>query len=505
MASQVVSLTDAAGNQVSGAAVGQAMNGWIQQAWPQYQELLRADEYYRLNNPPTEANPYGESPYAAEIRNLYASMPEFYSVSQDGNGTVRHRVDVIPDDGTAPAEAIQAGLRSGNPGDPIIKVYGGADNNKRNYVALTPDGRYGYAWDSKINTGPNMLQLVIGGALAAGAVAGGAALAGGAGAEAGAAAGAAGSGSAGAGAGGGLTAGAGGLGSGSAFMGAGEAAAGGGIGGLGSGAAFGGGAGTGLGGLGTGSAFMGGSTIGTGAAAAGGLGALGSLGSLGSTAWDALNSTGGQIAAGAALSYLGGQTPTPQAQQPSVEDNTKKLQESLSKLDDMFKGRENVYQQAYDANFNLGKERLDTQRTDALRNMKFSLAGRGLTGGSADIETHGREQRNYSTGLSEIANTAQSAKDSLVKTDDNLRLDLGNQIRNGLSADSAYQSAATQQNLNLQQAKTNNDYGAVNNYLTGAASLLNRQNQLQGYEAANRAYGGFLTGNYGLAPAFNGR
>lgn len=150
--------------------------------------------------------------------------------------------------------------------------------------------------------------------------------------------------------------------------------------------------------------------------------------------------------------------------------------------------REPIYQGVYRDVFGVQKQKLDENAGIQQRQLGFSLAGRGLTGGSADIDARSTEGRAYSDGLQRASETAQDQSDATRKNDEQTRLNLLSQVRSGLDSDSATQSAYTQMSNNAAVGRSNAGYTAANDYLNDVAPLFVQNAQQQGATAARNGF-----------------
>lgn len=125
---------------------------------------------------------------------------------------------------------------------------------------------------------------------------------------------------------------------------------------------------------------------------------------------------------------------------------------------------------------------VNTQEATNARNLKFSNARSGLTGGSAAIDSNTQLQKDYTQGLLTASQQAQSGQASLEQADVNSK---NQQI--GLAEQGDYTgqiptATAEAQNTNLQAAQNYGNANAVNNLFTGTAGIY----QNEQVAAANR-------------------
>ncbi len=114
-------------------------------------------------------------------------------------------------------------------------------------------------------------------------------------------------------------------------------------------------------------------------------------------------------------------------------------------LDGIYSG---VRQNAFDA----GRRRLDEQRQNAGRDLKFELFARGLNGGSVDVDQNALVGRVYGQGLTDLGAKADATRTQLRTGDEQTRVSLLQSIDNGMDQGSAISSALTQMRNNADRA-----------------------------------------------------
>lgn len=150
--------------------------------------------------------------------------------------------------------------------------------------------------------------------------------------------------------------------------------------------------------------------------------------------------------------------------------------------------RQPLYSQVYNDVFGAQKAKLDEQADTQRRKLGFNLADRGLTGGSADIDTNAMEGRAYNDSLLQASEQAQSQADQMKSNDEKTRLNLISSARSGADDASTMSSAYQQMQDNLSSAKTNAGYGAVDSYLSNVSPLFVYNAQQQGINNARNGY-----------------
>lgn len=124
--------------------------------------------------------------------------------------------------------------------------------------------------------------------------------------------------------------------------------------------------------------------------------------------------------------------------------------------------------------FDFNMDRLDTQKTDADRELSFSLARRGLAGGTADIDASRRLADNYDLGALAVASHADGASNELKSSDEQAKLRLISMAQNGLSAGAATNQALQQIQLSSEQAQSDRSEASLGDLFSGVA-LMNQQ------------------------------
>lgn len=114
--------------------------------------------------------------------------------------------------------------------------------------------------------------------------------------------------------------------------------------------------------------------------------------------------------------------------------------------------REALYQGVRDNAYTSGVRKLDEQRNDAQRKLKFELFARGLNGGSEDVNQNAILGRTYSQGLIDLGGKADAARADFRNSDESTRLGLLQSIDAGIDQGSALSSALSQQKINADRA-----------------------------------------------------
>lgn len=141
--------------------------------------------------------------------------------------------------------------------------------------------------------------------------------------------------------------------------------------------------------------------------------------------------------------------------------------------------REALYGTVRGDAFNAGKRRLDESRDKASRDLRFTLFGQGLNGGSVDIDENALLGRTYDQGTLDLGAKADSTATDLRNSDEQTRLGLLQSIDAGLDQGSALSSS-------LNQLKVNSDRAAAEGQGTALGDLFGTAGLLYGKSEAAR-------------------
>lgn len=115
--------------------------------------------------------------------------------------------------------------------------------------------------------------------------------------------------------------------------------------------------------------------------------------------------------------------------------------------------REAQYSKVRDDVINYYRPDLDRQKAEAERALKFSLAGRGLTGGSAEIDQRSNMQDRYLRGVMALTNKGDAAANEMRGADSRTRLDMIGRINAGADAGTALNSSMNEMTANANAAR----------------------------------------------------
>jgi hypothetical protein len=141
--------------------------------------------------------------------------------------------------------------------------------------------------------------------------------------------------------------------------------------------------------------------------------------------------------------------------------------------------RESLYSTVRNDAFGAGRRKLDEAKTNAARDLRFTLFGQGLNGGSADIDENARLGQTYNQGLLDLGGKADAAAADLRGNDEQTRLGLLQAIDSGLDQSSATSSS-------LAQLKANSDRAAAQGQGTDLGDLFGNAGLLYTKSQAGR-------------------
>jgi hypothetical protein len=188
-----------------------------------------------------------------------------------------------------------------------------------------------------------------------------------------------------------------------------------------------------------------------------------------------------------AATALGGKPSLPTVPTTDPQAN---IDANVAKINDLFAPgkRDPIYKSIYDNSYGLQSSRLDENRQDTLRKLRFGLARSGLTGGSAQVDAQGLEQRAFGRALADASSAAQGQADEVRANDEKTRLNLIAQMRAGLDSADATQSALAQMADNANAARAQTRYDALDSYMGAVAPTINNFQVRSGQQAAQQLY-----------------
>jgi hypothetical protein len=138
---------------------------------------------------------------------------------------------------------------------------------------------------------------------------------------------------------------------------------------------------------------------------------------------------------------------------------------------------------------------INRQKVKNDRNLKFSMARGGLTGGSAAIDANRVVGEDYTTGLLGAEERAQGAVSGLEAEDDQSRLNLLAMVQQGLDATTAASRAGSMVMTNTANARSNAFADSLGDVFGNSADIYKRQEELAARRRGERAAYDSLYGN----------
>lgn len=111
------------------------------------------------------------------------------------------------------------------------------------------------------------------------------------------------------------------------------------------------------------------------------------------------------------------------------------------------------------------------------RNLKFSMARSGLTGGSAAIDANRTVGEDYTKGMLDAENKAQDAASRLRNQDEQTRLSLLGMVRSGMDTTTAAARAGAAMQNNAQGAQTEAMTNGLGDIFGNAAAIYKQQRE----------------------------
>lgn len=158
-------------------------------------------------------------------------------------------------------------------------------------------------------------------------------------------------------------------------------------------------------------------------------------------------------------------------------------------------GLESLFAKTRTDAFTAGKTRLDEQKSQAGRDLKFELFARGLNGASTDIDQNALLGRTYTQGLTDLGAKADGAATQLRSDNEQARLQLLQSIDAGMDQGSALSSALGQMQVNSQKAASEATGTALGDLFANTGLIYQQNRVAQGRQNANN----LLSGSTGSA------
>lgn len=169
------------------------------------------------------------------------------------------------------------------------------------------------------------------------------------------------------------------------------------------------------------------------------------------------------------------------ARQAQVAATTARIRELMGAPE-----RQEAYDQHRQHVQEYNMDRHQREATDANRNLRFTLARRGLTGGSAHTDAQGRLDRNVSDQAMAIGQHADAAANRLRAADQRTQSQLISQAQTGLDATTAAQRALENMQVNLAEANQDVQYAGMGGLMSDIALAQAGDLEAQGRALARR-------------------
>jgi hypothetical protein len=166
------------------------------------------------------------------------------------------------------------------------------------------------------------------------------------------------------------------------------------------------------------------------------------------------------------------------AQQQQIQDSVAAINSAYNSP-----GRQAQVQQ-YGQNLNsYYTNQVNTQEANNARNLNFANARSGLTGGSAAVDSNTQLQKDYTQGLLQASQSAQSGQAALQQADVNAKNQQISLAQQGNYTGTIPTQAAQAQSAALGAAQNYGNANALNNLFSGTAGVYQNEQTA----AANRA------------------
>ena len=190
-----------------------------------------------------------------------------------------------------------------------------------------------------------------------------------------------------------------------------------------------------------------------------------------------------------------------QAQQQSEINN------NVNAINSAFAGRQAQYNSYLGALNKSYQTQLNQQQANASRQLKFSLAGAGLTGSSVAADQGGQLREQMGQGTLAAEEQAQAKLAGLESSDTAEKQQLISLAQSGADVGNAAQQTSTALQANLQNAESALAPNALGNAFGGITNTINQLNTAQqtrlGLKAA-QAYTGAFSNNATTNAGFTG-
>lgn len=144
---------------------------------------------------------------------------------------------------------------------------------------------------------------------------------------------------------------------------------------------------------------------------------------------------------------------------------------------------------------------MNTQEATNARNLKFANARSGLTGGSAAVDSNTQLQKDYTQGLLQASQQAQSGQAALQQSDINSKNQLISLAQQGNYTGTIPTEVAQAQNTALGAAQNYGNANAINNLFSGTAGIYQNEQVAAANRKAQTSPIGSLYGSTSSSPS----
>jgi len=160
--------------------------------------------------------------------------------------------------------------------------------------------------------------------------------------------------------------------------------------------------------------------------------------------------------------------------------------------------RQQQYAQYGQSLNNYYTNQVNEQEAQNARQLKFAMARSGLTGGSAAADANTQLQKDYTQGLLQASQQAQSGKAALEQSDVNAKNQLISLAQQGDYTGSLPSEISASQNASLDAAKGYSNANALQNLFSGTAAIYSNEQNAAAQRRAQMSPFGSLYG-WGMA------
>lgn len=193
----------------------------------------------------------------------------------------------------------------------------------------------------------------------------------------------------------------------------------------------------------------------------------------------------------------GGSSGAQRAAQRAEDDRRAAIQRTTTDVNRIYDApqRESQYQDYAGAVRKRYTDDANRQKLVADRNLKFSLARGGLSGGSADVDARRTMGEEYTRGILSAEDKTQQAVTGLRAQDEQSRMNLIQLVQSGLDATTAAQRANAGVQQTAQQASAGSVTGGLGEIFGSTAATYKTQQDAAARRAGALAPVGSLYGN----------